>query len=290
MITRQFTVWFCTVLLVSASAKADTAKAKTTYQGFTEAYKIVEIATAETGVIDSVHIKEGAEVEAGDALGELDYRVLKLSLEAAQLKANSEGSVNSAKSALRQKKNRLEKLESLGEKGHASPEELEVATTELEIALANLKTVQEQQLAFQKEAQQIEARIQQRILRSPCKGTVIEAYKCEGELLNGNDSRFAKIVVLDQLKATFYVQPEFANQFAIGSPLSVQVQQTTTEAAIEFISPVIDSESNTVRIVILIDNQNRKLRAGSRCILSGRAADHPNLNRMTERNKRSEVR
>ena len=55
-------------------------------EGFTEPHQTIQVAAAETGIVQEVRVELGQPVKRGDVLGVLDNDVLRASLEVAQLR------------------------------------------------------------------------------------------------------------------------------------------------------------------------------------------------------------
>jgi multidrug efflux pump subunit AcrA (membrane-fusion protein) len=132
------------------------------------------------------------------------------------------------------------------------------------------------------ELARIEAQLRQRQIRSPIDGIVIDIHRKRGEYLAANDPRFVTVVDVSRLRSRFFVSTEFAEALERGAPveLFVGAKRARMKAQIEFVSPITESESGTVRVDVLIDNAQQKWRSGVVCELAGcpEQADSARLN------------
>jgi multidrug efflux pump subunit AcrA (membrane-fusion protein) len=79
----------------------------------------------------------------------------------------------------------------------------------------------------------------------------------------------ATIVQLDQLRARFSASPRDAAALQPGQTVRLFLPETEEQAngVVETISPVMDAESGTVQVVVVINNSEEQLRSGARCLL-----------------------
>jgi multidrug efflux pump subunit AcrA (membrane-fusion protein) len=109
--------------------------------------------------------------------------------------------------------------------------------------------------------------VERRTIFAPLSGIVALVIKEPGEFVAPTDPYILKLVQLDQLLATFSVQSDVAAQFQVGQRARVALGGDVVEGSIESVAPIIDAESDTVRINVRIDNAAGKFRSGERCSL-----------------------
>lgn len=259
------------VVLTAAIALLTAAPTQAqTLQSFSEPYETVLVAAPESGIVASLAVKEGDRVAKGQTIASLDNQVLAASLASAQVRAESQGKLAAAQAAFDIRRRRVEKFQSLRLEGHASPEELEQAQADLAIAEANLITAREELREHGLEADRIRASIDRRVIRSPIDGVVLRLHKAAGESVGPGDAEVATIVQLTALRVTLYLPTSRAVRLKPDAtiPLSFVESGATAHGRVEFISPVTDSDSGTVRVVVVIDNPHGQYRSGVRCDLT----------------------
>lgn len=260
------TCFLATVLLLANAASAQTNRQP---EGFTEPLKTVIVAAPESGVLQSLAVREGDTLNQGDIIARLDCQVLVASVNAAREKLKAQGKINGARANSESKSHHLKQMQDLLEKKHASDQEVKQAELEFELANASLETATDELHALEMDLKRIEAQLERRIVRAPITGTVLETPRQVGEAITASESQVATLVALDQLRVRYFLTTERATSLKRGQTVSVSFPDThqQADAIVDFVSPVTDSKSGTVRVEMLIQNQQRKYRSGLRCLL-----------------------
>ncbi len=253
------------VLLLAGLAEQATAQVT---HSFTEPVRQSEVAAAEPGIVARLLVREGEAVSAGQPLAELDYQVLQRTLEIAQLRADSDAKVRSAQATLEIRQRKFENLQPLLDVGHANPSEVEQARAEYDAALAEYELARLEADENRLDVARIQAQINHRIIFSPIDGLVTEIHRQPGEYISSTEPEFATVVEISQLRVRFYLLAETAARLQRGQRVSLllgrqQSQQVAGQVA--YVSPVTDPDSGTVRVDVLIDNADNRLRSGTPC-------------------------
>ena len=242
----------------------------TTWEAFTEPYQQVEIAAPEPGRIAYVHVQRGANVKVGELLVELDTNILEAQKQVAAYRAKSRSKVDSAIVEYEKYQRRYETLRTLNEQGAGTPDELQEAESDANVARLGVETAEEELKLYELQVNEIEARIEQRRIRSQFAGVVTEVHRKPGEYVSAVEPRVVTVVDLSKLRATFFLPTQQVIKLHKG--LIVQVRflegkNSIAEAEIEHISSVTRADSGRVRVDVLIDNLNHQFRSGVRCSL-----------------------
>jgi len=220
---------FIIIFVISSAAQA--------VDGFLEPVAEVEISTPETGVIIKSNAKEGQVISKGELLAELDSSVLRASL-------------TGASADYKDKKRKQSELETLFDQQIASFEELEEAKTQTLIALSQYQTLQRQ--------------VSRRKITSPIDGVITEVAKEVGELVSQGQGPFIKIINISQLKLVVFIPYEQTVELQKDQLLSIKINSVDDlqSAKINYISPVVDPASSTVKVELLIQNEQGQFRSG----------------------------
>ena len=262
--TKVFVALFAvTGLLTPAATFAEPV------EGFTEPYKAINVAVPETGIVTELKVTEGDRVEEGDVIASLDSDVHQALLSIARAGMESHGRIDSAQAEVVMRKDRLEKLETLHERGHARAEEVARARADVAIAQGSLLAAAEQLQLKKLEYEKILVQLNRRTIRSPLTGTINQVFKEEGEFVAPGDPTIVSIVQLHPLTATFLMSRKQADMLKEEQSVTVTFvdKESSAEGKVEFISPTIDAESGTVRVSVRIDNADGKLQSGERCLM-----------------------
>lgn len=259
-----------TPLILCAAILIDNSKISAEeVDGFTEPYRTVNVAGVEVGVIMDVLVREGQEVTKGEPLAKLDHDLQDALLAIAKKNMELLGQLNSAKAELKLRRHRLKKLEKLAEGKHARKEEVERARADVAISEAHVLSAEEELLVRQLEYKKIKVQLSRRTITAPIGGVIVQIFKREGELVAPNDPYVVKMVELDKLTAMFSVPSEQAQRLRVEQKVVVRMVDVTepVKGEIEYVSPVTDAESGTVRIKVRIENAEGAYRSGERCSL-----------------------
>ncbi len=210
--------------------------------GYIEPYKTYKLSIAEAGILSELPVKEGERVSKGQLLARLDTR-------------SNEAEIAATRSQLHFTSSRFEKYKQLQKEGRLSPEEFQKAQTELEIEHQKLEKA--------------EAEKERRIVRSPANGIVVEIKRNLAEGVTPVGPPFITVVELDSLALQIYTSPEVARRFKVGDPAQVQELESGLlhPCTIEFVSPVTDAASNTVRVKAMIPNPEARIATGVRALI-----------------------
>ena len=231
-----FSARLAVLLFLTAPLRADDAL------GYVEPYRIITLSAAEPGVIAEVLVKEGDVAKKGQILAKLDTATLQAELEIAQAEAKLQAT-------------RKQRLDELASASRASPEELEKARTDLAIKDAQVR--------------KIEAMIETRLLRSPVDGLVNEIKRDPGEAVSLANPHVLTVVQIDKLTANLFLPPACALALKTGGTAILLLDdREKISGTIEFISPITDPASGTVRVKFMIENSAGLLRSGVRCALA----------------------
>lgn len=245
-------------------------------QAFAEPYRTIEVAAVESGLMTKLHIEEGDAVEKNQTLAELHNDVQKATLEVAKAQRDATTSITIADLELRLRETVWHKFKELRRTDHASEEETLRAELEYEIAKARSLQASEQLQIRKLEYERAEFQLACRTIRSPITGVITQIHREAGEYLSPADPVVATIVQLDPLTIVFSVPASMLNEITRGQKLVIRVEglSQTRQAEVETVSPIINAESQTVRVKLSLPNSDRSLRSGVRCFLPMQTPTH----------------
>ena len=236
------------------------------FEGFTEPFRTLKVASDETGTIEEVLVREGQRVEAGQTLVKLNSEIHHAVLAIAAQNMHAEGRLQSVRADLELKRSRVEKLLQIQSEGFARQEEVDRAQTEMNVAEANMQTAEEDLVAKKLEHERIQTQIRRRTIQAPIEGVVTVLHKDQGEFVAPNSPEVVTLVQIDRLLANFTLTGQQAESLSVGNRLPITFSDNVvTEGIVEFVSPVMDAESGTVLIKLRIQNTEGSHRSGQRC-------------------------
>jgi RND family efflux transporter MFP subunit len=253
-------------LLISITAAMDTLKAQS-IEAFTEPYRLIAVSASEIGIIERLTVIEGQRVQAKQVIGKLDDSVLSASLEVARSAAGASGARMSAEADFQLRKQQLNAYQLLERSGNATHREIGQAELEVEQAAARLQGIREDIEVRQLECERIRKQIEQRQIVSPIDGIITSIEKNVGEFVSPTDPVVLHVVKIDTLLAIFSVPRVFAGTIKPGTPvmLSIGVDEGQVKGEVEYVAPIANPESNTVRVKIRVANSDGKCPSGVVC-------------------------
>ncbi len=239
------------------------------FDGYTEHYDSVNVATVETGTIKQMLVREGEVVREGQQLAKLDVELQLVALRIAEEAMRSQGALNSAKAELQLRRHRLDKIRALQKQGHARQEEVDRAQADLAIAQAQILSAREDLAIKKLEHRRILIQIERRTILAPMDGVVTKIHKKKGGYVGPSDPYLLELVRLDPLLAKFSLPSRRARQLRVGQTTTVyfEATQQSVVGRIEFIGPVTDAQSATVQIKARIENPDGNYYSGERCTM-----------------------
>lgn len=213
--------------------------------GYTEPYKTITVSAAEPGVIAEVLVEEGARVKKNQIVAKLDT-------------AQHEAELDIAKTQTELQRLKVTKLEEIVRSQRISQDELDRARTDLKIRQAEVRKIQ--------------AVIENRIMRSPVDGIVSEVKRDASEAVSLSNPHVLTVVHIDRLLVNLFLTPARAAQLKVGGTGALLLGENAQPATgiVEFISPVTDAASGTVRVKFVLENANGEYRSGTTAQLATR--------------------
>ena len=237
--------------------------------GFTQPFRTIELASDESGSIWKLMIEEGSEVQEGSVIAQLDDRVQRLQVEAAQHQANATSTMEAARRTLEKRQLIMSRIKGLIDTGHATESEMIRAELEEAIARSRYTAAQEEAVSREIELRRTELLLERRQIRAPFNAVVSKIMRREGEFLSPLRPEVALLIQVDQLLAVFNVKSSELKQLRDSNTATVTFGDgTEVQGSIHSIGVQTDAESGTVQVKVLLDNRDGKLRSGEQCSLT----------------------
>jgi RND family efflux transporter MFP subunit len=227
----------------------------------------VELAAPTAGVLTDVLVDRGDRVRKGEVLAKLDSTVEEATVELDKARAASGAAVASRRARakfLALKNSRLTKLQSRGTIAQA---ELDESEADLAVANADLAEALDAQKIAALEYERSMAILNQRSIRSPIDGLVVE------RKLSGGEYAFdqAPILVLAEmnpLNVEVYLPITSLPKIRTGTSASVRLAAPLAgdyTAVVEVVDAVFDARSGTYGVRLKLPNPEYSIPAGLRC-------------------------
>jgi RND family efflux transporter MFP subunit len=232
-----------------------------------EPQQVVKLASPVVGVIARLDVDRGDVIHQGQILGKLQDGVEAAALALARAKATNEYVSKSMEARLNFLRSKHQRLNDLYSKAVSSQAALEEADAAAKVAEQQLKEAELNREVAQLEIRHAEEVLDQRTLRSPINGVVVDRLLVPGEYRN-EQSPILSLAQVDPLRVEVYVPAAYYGQMTAGDEGIVRPEQPIGgeyTAKITVVDRVFDSASGTFGIRLALPNPEFQLPAGIRC-------------------------
>jgi RND family efflux transporter MFP subunit len=204
-------------------------------------FREVSISSPVENFITQLHVREGAEVEAGQQMAQLYVRSVELGMERSA-------------AALRKREFESHGAQNLYREKLISEDD--ALASEIELRLAKL------QYEIAKEA------VELRKIRAPISGIVVERNNEIGEMVAVGEPMF-RVVDIDQIYIRLFLTVEDARSFPMGRLVDLTFPEllegdTALRGTVDFVDPRVDSASGFLQVRVLADNTDHCVKPGLR--------------------------
>ena len=232
-----------------------------------EPEQVVKLASPVVGVIARLDVDRGDLVRKGQVLGKLEDAVEAATLELERARATNEFSVKSAETRLQFFRHKHERADELHKKSISSLAALEEALTDAKVGEQQLKEAQLALDIAQLEVRRAEEVVNQRTLRSPIDGVVMERLLVPGEYRN-EQSPVLTLAQIDPLRVEVFVPTAYYGQIRVGTQAEIRPEKPVGgvhTATVTVVDNVLDAASGTFGVRLRLPNSKLLLPAGIRC-------------------------
>jgi RND family efflux transporter MFP subunit len=219
------------------------------------------------GILAKVLVKRGDIVSRGQDVAELESRLEAANVAYDRLRAQSVARIDAQKLRLDLAAARLQRASELVARNVVTEDKFEELRADAGVAQQDLLREQQDQKLAELDVGRSEALLEQRTIRSPLDGIVIEKKLSAGEFVN-QEGYVVAIARLDPLYVETYLPVSTYGQIHIGSAGTVYPDPPiggAYRAAVIVVDRVFDPSSGTYGVRLELANLGSKLPAGQRC-------------------------
>ncbi|PWJ20244.1 efflux RND transporter periplasmic adaptor subunit [Jannaschia seohaensis] len=227
----------------------------------------VRVASAVSGVVDEVLVAPGDYVEEGQVLARLRSAVERANADIAAERAAYEAGLELGEVRLDLARRNLARLSELSRSNIASRAALEEAEAEARSAEIELDRAEFERRLAELEQARAAAILDQRVVRAPISGVVVERLLWPGEVA-GDQAQVVTLAQLDPLEVRTFVPSSLWGSIAPGQEARVRPDAPVggeRAATVVSVDQVFDAASGTMGVRLQLPNPDQGLPAGLAC-------------------------
>ena len=243
------------------------AAAQESYDCVIEPSLVLEVGSAEEGVVEEVLVNRGDPVARGQVIARLESAAERAALTYASERAENAAPVEIARERVALLGKELERAAALGDKDLVATSVVETAASDHELARLEQRQAEFEQHLAELDLARVEAQLDRRVIRSPLDGIVIARMVGPGEFAY-SQAPIAQLARIDPLHVEVFLPSDVYPHVSIGQTLTVEAAEPvggSYEAGIVVVDKVFDAASDTFGVRLSLPNPGNALPAGIDC-------------------------
>lgn len=232
-----------------------------------EPQQTVKLSSPVSGVIDRLDVDRGDIIHNGQIVGKLEDSVETSALALAKAKASNGYTIAALETKLVFQRRKFERLSKLSNNMFSSVTALEDAQSDYLVTEQQLSEAKLNREMAQLEVVHAQDVVNQRTLRSPIDGVVVERLLLPGEYRN-EQSPVLTLAQINPLRVEVFVPTAYYGQIRVGENATIYPEQPiggTYTASVTVVDRVHDAASGTFGVRLALANPDLVLPAGIRC-------------------------
>lgn len=262
------TRWVALLCLLGAVSQAQAQTPSSDLVGLVHPVADIHFGVPVAGVVQRLLVKPGQTVRAGQALLELDSHTQKLELQRRTLVAHDNSELTATLDRLTVLDELLQLSELVASRSQSvSKEELAKQRLERLSTHGRLQQLQAQKSRERVELQLAQTEVDQRTLRAPRAGMVVETAIEAGEWAKPGDALF-RLVDTGQVELRLDAPQKAVRDIRVGQRIVARFESggkpVQAEGTVHFVSPLADSASGLVDMRVRFANTKGLIRPGAK--------------------------
>ena len=232
-----------------------------------EPRSIVDLGSAEEGIIEDIIVGRGDIVAQGDGVAQLDFDLTAVSVELARLRAERTDQLHSSRERLDYAQRQMGRMQEFHDRDVISTSSHDEAETERDIAELAVRSAELDLREAEIELLRVQSRLDRHTIRSPVTGVVSEVLMSPGEYAY-EQSPIMRIAEIDPLHVEVFLPVSNYRDVSEGMVADVMPQAPVNgryRARVTVVDRVFDSASGTFGVRLELPNPDLALPAGLRC-------------------------
>ena len=227
----------------------------------------VKLGSPVPSIIAEVLVDRGDLVKKGQAVALMESSVEKASVAVNEARAASDSKIMAKQALLEQKAGVLKRKTELQTRGAGSAADVDLAQGDYNVAKADVATAELTKKLNGLELDRSHALLEQRTIRSPLDGVVVERALGPGEYVR-QDASIMTLATIDPLNVEAYLPVRYYGQLKVGDTAVVHPDEPVGgdhQAKVSIVDHVFDAASGTFGVRSALPNPDNLLPGGLRC-------------------------
>lgn len=258
----------CALLGVSVGAYANDLSGED-FDCLIEPKMSVLVGVPTQGVIDTLVVERTDFVEQGQVIATLRSDVEVAAMEHARVRATMKSDIQAREADLKLAEVNMRRINELIDKQLVSQQQRDEAQAQLEVARMAVRQARDNKRLYEQEYIRAKEIAEQRVIRSPISGVVVEVRAFPGEFVFQNP--IVAIAQIDPLKVEAIVPARYFGAIQEGMLASIEPEIQAAGGLTGVVSRVdrlIDAPSGTFSVHLELPNAENRTPAGQRCSIS----------------------
>jgi multidrug resistance efflux pump len=219
--------------------------------------EVAIVTSREAGFLESVEIDVGDKVEEGQLLMKLDHDRQLHSYLTAKVRAEDRSGIEIAEGDLREKNANLSYVQERHRKRNAVDEDVEKAQAQAQMARGRLEQARTRMELAKLELALAERLLENRYIRAPIDGTVVNIFKPQGTRVNLGDN-VVTVADLENLATTVPISKDSLTRIAVGSSIPVRIpgSESLRYARIASVDPIEGAPDGQHAMKLIFENMS----------------------------------
>jgi RND family efflux transporter MFP subunit len=240
-----------------------------TFDCLIEARQSIDLRSSVDGIISKLYVRRGDRVRKGQLVATLESGPERAALEVARSRASMVGEIRSAEAKVDLAKKKWLRAEELLRKNFVSVNARDEAQAEYKLAIEQLRAATENQKLAQLDVTRAQEVLDERSVRSPINGVVVDVLLRPGDLMSSNQKDpIMKLVEVDPLNVELVLPVSKFGSIKVGQSAEVLPEKPVGgkhTARVEIVDLVVDAASGTFGVRLRLPNPGYRIPAGIKC-------------------------
>jgi RND family efflux transporter MFP subunit len=267
--------WFVAGVVGAAVTNGAATASAASFDCVMNPFLTVKLGSPVPSILSELHVDRGDLVKKGQVIALIESSVEQAMVATNEARASSSAEIEAKQALLEQKSGVLKRKLDLQSHNVASTQDVETAQAEFNVAKQDVVLAQLNRKMAELELGRSRALLEQRTIRSPIDGVVVERTLGPGEYVRA-DANIATLATVDPLNVEAYLPVRYYGLIKVGDTAVVHPDEPVGgdhEAKVSIVDQVFDAASGTFGVRLTLPNPNNLLPGGLRCHVNFHVAE-----------------